>query len=143
MDEQSVSPTGAQPAPQQVSPAHNQKLMSVLAYLGLLIIIPFLVAKDDAVVKFHIKQGLVLIVIELTAYVIGMMLWQLWPLLQLVNLATLVLAIIGVVNVVNNRACTAGVVRRACGVLKFVELAVANNDELVTPIARALQTIAR
>ena len=79
--------------------------MGILAYLGILIIIPFLAAKNDTFVKFHIRQGLVLVVIEivvwfLSAFTLG---WQLWPIFQLVNLATLVLAIIGIVNVVNHK----------------------------------------
>ncbi|OGG53049.1 hypothetical protein A3H16_00990 [Candidatus Kaiserbacteria bacterium RIFCSPLOWO2_12_FULL_53_8] len=77
--------------------------MGVLAYLGILIIIPFLMAKDNPFVKFHIKQGLVLVVVELIVWVLGMYMWQLWQVLQLVNLATLVLAIIGIVNVVQGK----------------------------------------
>ena len=71
--------------------------MGVLAYLGPLVIISYLVAKDDAFVKFHIKQGLVLFVIEIIIWVIGLFIWMLVPLLQL---AVLVLAILGIVNVV-------------------------------------------
>ena len=81
----------------------NETLMGVLAYLGILIIIPFMVAKDDPFVKFHIRQGLVLVVIELAVWVIGMFMWQLWQILQLVNLGVLVLAIIGIVNVFQHK----------------------------------------
>jgi uncharacterized membrane protein len=82
----------------------NQKVMAVLAYLGILIIIPFLMAKNDPFVKYHIKQGLVLVVIEIIVWFIGgMMFWQLWQFLQLINLATLILAIIGIVNVINHK----------------------------------------
>ena len=79
--------------------------MSVLAYLGILIVIPFIMAKDDPTVKFHIKQGLVLFIIEIAVWAIGttMFYWQVWQLLQLVNLATLVLAIIGIINVVQGK----------------------------------------
>ena len=101
------------PPQQQMPPAPNSNgaasghttLMGVLAYLGILIVIPFIMAKDDPRVKFHIKQGLVLVIIELIVWVIGMsyMFWQIWPLLQLVNLGTLVLAIIGIVNVVQGK----------------------------------------
>ena len=80
--------------------ASKNLLMGILSYIGILVIIPFLVAKNDPFVKFHIKQGLVLVVIELAVWVLGMMMWQLWMLLNLVNLATLVLSIIGIVNVV-------------------------------------------
>jgi len=78
--------------------------MAVLAYLGILIIIPFLMAKNDPFVKFHIKQGLVLVIIEIAVWVLATMLvWQLWQILQIVNLATLVLAIYGIVNVIQHK----------------------------------------
>jgi len=81
----------------------KQTLMAVLAYLGILIIIPFLMAKDDSFVKFHIRQGLVLVIIEIAVWVLGMFVWQLWQLFLLVNLGTLVLAIVGVVNALNRK----------------------------------------
>ena len=84
-------------APNSSEVMHKNTLMAILAYIGPLVIVSYLVAKDDPFVKFHIKQGLVLIVIEIATDVVGMMIWQLWPLLQLVNLAVLVLAIIGIV----------------------------------------------
>lgn len=78
-------------------------IMSILAYIGPLVIIPFLVAKDNAHVKFHIKQGLVLLVIEVAVWFLGMILWILLPLLALVNLATLILSVIGIINVVQGK----------------------------------------
>jgi len=83
--------------------AHQQKkVMAVLAYLGILIIIPFIVAKEDPFVKFHLKQGLILFIAEAVVWLLGMTVigWELWQLLELVNLATLILAILGIVNVV-------------------------------------------
>ena len=86
--------------------AGNKNVMAVFAYLWILIIIPFLTdSKNDPFVKYHLKQGLALIIFELIGWVLGwflvfipfigtliMMLW--W-------LATLVLVIIGVINVLN------------------------------------------
>jgi uncharacterized membrane protein len=92
MDEQAHQPKQGQ-----------NKLMGVLAYLGILIIIPFLVAKNDPFVKFHIKQGLLLVIVEVAVWLIGTSMWQLWTLLSLVNLATLVLSIIGIVNVIQGQ----------------------------------------
>ena len=74
--------------------------MGIIAYLGPLVIISYLVAKNDPFVKFHIKQGLVLLVIEIVIWLLSTTMWQLWMLLNLVNLAVLVLVIIGIVNVV-------------------------------------------
>lgn len=82
----------------------NKTVMGVLSYLGPLVIISYAVAKDDPFVKFHIKQGLVLLVIEVVLWVLGtMFFWQLWALTQLINLAVLILTIIGIMNVVNGK----------------------------------------
>ena len=82
----------------------NETVMAVLAYLGILVIIPFITSKNDPFVKFHVKQGLVLVIIEVVIWFLGgMLFWRFWPLLQLVNLATLVLAIVGIVNVINHK----------------------------------------
>lgn len=96
---------GQTPPHDETSHAHaNATLMAVLAYLGILILIPFLMSKDDPFVKFHIRQGLVLVIIELIVWFIGsMFFYNLWQLVQLVNLATLILAIIGIVNVINHK----------------------------------------
>lgn len=40
----------------------QDKIMLVLAYFGLLSLIPFLTVKDSEYVKYHAKQGLVLFV---------------------------------------------------------------------------------
>lgn len=73
----------------------NQTLMAVLCYFGILVIIPLLTEdKKDPFVKFHIKQGLVLLI----AYVIaGFVSWI--PLINgLVWLALFILFIMGIVN---------------------------------------------
>jgi uncharacterized membrane protein len=92
-------------SPRENKPAqNNETLMAVLAYLGILIVIPFVMAKNDPFVKFHIRQGLVLVIVEIIVWFLGsMFLWHLWTLLQLVNLATLVLPIIGILNVINHK----------------------------------------
>jgi uncharacterized membrane protein len=73
--------------------------MAVLAYLGILIIVPFVTdAKNDPFVKFHIKQGLALIISEVVGLFIGVVPilgWIISPLLLLFNL---VMVILGIVN---------------------------------------------
>ena len=82
------------------SPKHNT-LMGALSYIGPLVIVSYITAKDDPFVKFHIKQGLVLLVIEVAVWFIGMMfMWPIMMLLNLVNLATLILSIVGIINAV-------------------------------------------
>jgi uncharacterized membrane protein len=93
--------TTSQPA--NISTGDNKTLMSVLAYIGPLVIIPFLVSKEDTFVKFHIKQGLVLLVIEIAIMVIGNMMWFLYPVIGIINIALLILSIIGIINAVQGK----------------------------------------
>ncbi len=77
-------------------------LMALLCYLGILVVIPLLTdAKSDPFVKFHIKQGLVLLITEVILMFIGMVPFIGWMLYPLLALACLVLAIIGIVNAVS------------------------------------------
>ena len=87
-----------------VGGVHQNKLMAVLAYIGPLVIVSFLVAKNDPFVKFHIKQGLVLFVFQLIIWFLGMnTLYFMYNVTQLINIAIWVLAIIGVFNVVQGK----------------------------------------
>ena len=104
MDEQqpnnapNTSPLPPMPA------AHNRTAMGVLSYIGILVLVPIIMAKDDPFVKFHIKQGLTLFIIDIILWVvIGSMFWRLYMIGQLLNLGIFILAIIGIVNVVNDR----------------------------------------
>lgn len=87
----------------QNSASHDNKLLGILAYLGPLVIISYITKKDDPFVKFHIKQGLVLFVIEIVVWFLGSMFWSFWMFLNIVNFTTLVLAIIGIVNVIHGQ----------------------------------------
>jgi len=47
----------------------QDKIQLVLAYLGILSLIPLLTVKDSEYVKWHAKQGLALLIIEVVAMV--------------------------------------------------------------------------
>jgi uncharacterized membrane protein len=83
--------------------ATNETVMGVLAYLGILVIIPLLVSMNDPFVKFHAKQGLVLFCIEVVISAIGFGFPPFWMIINLINLAVLVLVIIGIVNVAQHQ----------------------------------------
>jgi uncharacterized membrane protein len=85
--------------PEGFSQPDNKLLMEILAYLGPLVLVPYLVAKDDPFVKFHIKQGLVVFSLEVIIWLLSFVVWQLWFILNLLNLAVLILSIIGIINV--------------------------------------------
>lgn len=98
----------------------NSQNMAILAYIGPLVIIPYLTSKHDAFVKFHVKQGLVLLCIEVLIWVITPMFFgAFWSLLRLINLLTLVLAIMGIVNVVNKKETMLPVVGGLASYFKF------------------------
>ncbi len=92
-----------QPAAGGQQGQQNNMVMAILAYLGILIVVPFLTdAKNDPFVKYHIKQGLTLIIFEVATWFIGMVLVFMPYLGYLVGLvlwlATIVLIIIGIAN---------------------------------------------
>ena len=85
----------------------SNTLMGVLSYLGPLVIVSYLVAKDNPFVRFHIKQGLVLLTIEVAIWIlrmsVGPMFWNFWWIFNLLNLATLVLSVIGIIAVIQKK----------------------------------------
>lgn len=77
--------------------------MGVLCYLGVLLVIPLLIAKGDPFVKYHIKQGLVLVVMWAVVWALQMFLWSFAPFYQILSFATFILSIIGIINVVQGK----------------------------------------
>lgn len=76
----------------------QDKIMLVLAYLGILALIPLLTVKDSDYVKWHAKQGLVL---GLGSFVVMSILVMLGPLAFancLLAPATLVLIVLGIMK---------------------------------------------
>lgn len=74
--------------------------MGVLCYLGILVLIPLLTdAKNDPFVKFHIKQGIVLLIVDIIVSFITWIPFIGW----ILGLALFVLWIIGLVNVIGGK----------------------------------------
>jgi len=88
----------AHETPHSDAKKQENMLMAILAYIGPLILVSFLLAKDDPFVKFHIKQGLLLLIGEVAAWMLGMMFWPLFFLVQIANIFFLVLAIVGIIR---------------------------------------------
>lgn len=89
--------------PNQMDYKRQNVAMAVLAYLGPLVVVSYLVAKDDSFVKFHIRQGLVLLTIEVVLWVIDMFVWSLWMIMGLINIVILILAVIGIINAIQGK----------------------------------------
>jgi uncharacterized membrane protein len=85
------------------SDSDQSLFMGLLCYLGILVIIPLLASKKNPFVKFHIKQGLVLVVCEAVLWVAMKIFWPLMPLIWILQLVVFVLAVIGIVNVVQKK----------------------------------------
>ncbi|HEV2852455.1 MAG TPA: hypothetical protein VHC97_06600 [Thermoanaerobaculia bacterium] len=101
-------PTGTPPPPPAGSVSPNRTIMLILAYLGVLAVIPLVVEKNDPEVQWHAKHGLVLFVVEIILGVIigiithipvigflGCVLWLLWPLILVLHIILIVKAING------------------------------------------------
>lgn len=109
----------AQFTPQEIE---EGKVMSILSYLGILVLVPILAGKESKYIRFHANQGLLLCLAWIAWVIIdgilsavlrailwrGLSLWELYRttswVLDLVYLVIGVLAIIGIINVLNGRA---------------------------------------
>ncbi len=85
----------------------NDKLMGVLAYLGILVIIPIVAGGKSKFVKYHANQGLVnllfYIIIGVATAVIAFIPYVNFILIfaWLIYLIPTIFAILGIINVVN------------------------------------------
>ncbi len=102
MDQQNQAPVPNQTP--SSTPATGGSMMAIFAYLGILIIIPFLTgSKDDPFVKFHIKQGLVLIISFVIGTVVSIVPILGWLVGFVLFLFNAVMVILGIINVVSNK----------------------------------------
>ena len=94
----------------------NGKGMAIIAYIGLLALIPFFAEKNNKYVVFHAKQGMNLLIIEVIGTIALSILsgiawaifWGFGTILGILNFAfgvfALVLSIMGIVNACNGKA---------------------------------------
>jgi uncharacterized membrane protein len=94
----------------------KNKVMGILAYLGILWLVPLLAAKDSPFAKYHCNQGLVLFLGAIAAWIVLIILNMVlvfipiigWFLMFVLNLGLIIgvlaLAIIGIINAANG-AC--------------------------------------
>ena len=79
----------------------KNKIMGVLAYLGILVLIPILAAKDSKFARYHANQGVILLLVEIGMYFIAVfMSFFLIGLLffPLIFLISIVFTILGIIN---------------------------------------------
>ena len=92
--------------PEGKKTSDNDKLMGVLAYLGVLVIIPIVAGGDSKFVKYHANQGLVNILFAIAIFILGFVLAFI-PGINFIMLFFWVLyfvptvfAILGIINVI-------------------------------------------
>lgn len=112
MGGQSPAPVNTPPAVPPTPPSSTGEgrkpgkntFMAVVAYI--LFFVPLLTeAKNDPFVKFHVKQGLVLLLTSIAVGILGAILpYGLWLAVGwILNLGILVLLVIGIINAVNGK----------------------------------------
>ena len=86
----------------------EQILFGILAYLGILVLIPLLAKKEDKFVLDHAKQGLVMLIAWTAVYILGTFIPLLgwFIILPLGSLALFILWVWAIVNVVTGKQWT-------------------------------------
>ncbi|MBR1926894.1 MAG: hypothetical protein IJ840_03970, partial [Bacteroidales bacterium] len=98
------------PAPQTPPPTgtcdpddiNANKLMAVLAYFGILVLIPLFAAKESKYARFHVNQGLILLICCVVSIAISRIpgvAFIAW----ILNIFIFVLAVIGIINAVKGK----------------------------------------
>ena len=99
------------------SDIEGNKLMAVLSYLGILVLVPILAAKDSPFAKFHATQGLNLLIVSvawsIVSGIIGAILGAigvtflsvLWSIITwLVSIVIFLTMVIGIINAAQGKA---------------------------------------
>ena len=84
--------------------AEDNKIMGILAYLGILFLVPYLAAKESPFAKFHANQGCVLFLAEIALGFLGFILAFIpfgGYISYILYLGGVVLMIIGIINALN------------------------------------------
>ena len=94
--------------------SRNEKLLSAMAYLGILVVVPFFMEKKTQFVRFHLGQGVTLfaaeilygIIYQLLVVMVLMVSWRLYLIVRIAGYVAFVfpvLALIGIINVLNGQ----------------------------------------
>ena len=77
----------------------NSTILASLSYLGPLVVIPFLMGRENPFVNFHVKQGLVVFVITVILMVMFNLFRIFWlhQIIEILEFGVLILIIIGII----------------------------------------------
>jgi uncharacterized membrane protein len=91
----------ATPTPDAKDVADN-KVFAILAYFGILFLIPLFAAKESPFARFHANQGLILFLLQIVLYIAGIVLIFIPYIGGIISvllwLGFVALAIIGIIN---------------------------------------------
>lgn len=83
--------------------AEENKVYGILAYIGILFLVPLLAAPNSKFAKFHANQGLVLFIAEVALGVVGVIPFLGWLIWFCGSIVVLVLAIMGIIGAANGK----------------------------------------
>ncbi|NQT96023.1 MAG: hypothetical protein HQ572_06185 [Candidatus Omnitrophica bacterium] len=90
---------GQQQQVQQEDPVvKDGKIFAIVAYIGILCLLPLLLKKENKFALHHGKQGLVLLIAEVVGGVVGIIPFIGWVLVPFLMLAFLIFSIIGIIQ---------------------------------------------
>lgn len=88
-----------------VDDINDNRIMAILAYIGLLVLVPLLAAKNSPFARFHANQGLLLLILELiSSFVASIIPWIGWLVGALLSVLCFALFILGLINAVKGNA---------------------------------------
>lgn len=97
----------------------QNKAMAILAYFGILVLIPMFAAKESKFARYHTNQGLILAIVDVAYVIVSTILrsiiktpvwWGyatpgwLTTILWIISIPLFVLSIMGIINAVNGKA---------------------------------------
>lgn len=81
----------------------KNKVMAILAYIGILVLVPILAAKDSKFAKFHANQGLVLFLLAIVVSALAKLKVVGW-IFGIVDVVVVILAVVGIVYAAQGKA---------------------------------------
>lgn len=87
-----------------VDDINNNRLMAILAYIGILVLVPLFAAKESPFARFHTNQGLLLLILHLIGWVLSFIPYIGWVACGIINVVCFVLFILGLINAVRGDA---------------------------------------
>ncbi len=109
--------TGGSMPPQE--PKKEINVMALISYIGPLCLIPLLTKDQDEFVRFHMKQGFVLFILEAAVSIILSVFPPFWAIGWIFNIAWLILSILGIMNVVKNEKKELPIIGKHANRFKF------------------------